>query len=68
MSSYYPEGGMAGSGIFSETVSYDEFECVNDECEKLNEADDILTDDWGNYTIECAFCGMTYREGNLDED
>lgn len=59
---------MRGSGIYSEAVSYDEFYCENEECEKLNPAGDTSTDDWGHYTIECEFCGMTYRESSLKED
>ena len=66
--SNYPEGSMRGSGIYSEDVSYDEFECENEECGKTNPAGDTSTDDWGHYTIECEFCGTTYRESSLDED
>jgi hypothetical protein len=68
MSSNYPDGSMMGSGIYSSEVSYDEFECENEECGKTNEAGDTSTYDWGNYTIECAFCGYTHREGSLEQD
>jgi hypothetical protein len=68
MSAYYPEGSMAGSGIFSQVLSYDEFECENEECGKLNKAGEVYTDDWSNYTIECEVCSYTHQEGNLDED
>lgn len=68
MSSNYPEGSMRGSGIYSQDVSYDEFDCENEECGKHNEAGDTTTDDWGNYTIECEFCGSIHRESSLDED
>lgn len=57
-----------GSGIFAKDVQYGEFYCANDECEKLNEANDTATDDLGNYSIECEFCGYTYRESSLKED
>lgn len=68
MSNYYPEGGMMGSGIYSVEVSYDEFDCENEECLKHNEAGEAATDDWGNYTIECEFCGSTYQESSLSQD
>jgi hypothetical protein len=68
MSSNYPEGSMRGSGIYSSDVSYDEFDCENEECEKPNEAGNTSTDDWGRYIIECEFCGATYRESSLSED
>lgn len=66
--SNYPEGSMRGSGIYSQEVSYDEFECENEECEKTNAAGEAATDDWGNYIIECEFCGSTYRESSVSED
>ena len=66
--SNYPEGSMRGSGIYSQEVSYDDFECENEECGKLNEAGETSTDDWGNYSVECDFCGYTNREGSLDQD
>ena len=59
---------MRGSGIYSQDVSYDEFECENEDCGQTNPEGDTTTDDWGNYTIICEFCGSEYREGNLDED
>ena len=63
----YGDGGsMRGSGIYSQDVSYDEFDCDN--CGKTNPEGDTSTDDWGNYIIECEFCGSTYRESSLDED
>lgn len=66
MSSNYPEGSMRGSGIYSQSVSYSEFDC--DECGKNNSDGDTATDDWGNYTIECEFCGHTQTESSLSED
>jgi hypothetical protein len=59
---------MRGSGIYSQEVSYDEFDCENEECGKTNEAGETSTDDYGNYTIECEFCGVTYAERSLDQD
>lgn len=66
--SNYPPGSMMGSGIYARDVSYEAFDCENEECEKHNEAGDTVTDDWGNYTVECEFCGKTYRESSLKED
>jgi hypothetical protein len=68
MSSNYPEGSMMGSGIYSSEISYDEFECENEECLKTNEAGETATDDWGNYIIECEFCGSTYTESSISQD
>lgn len=68
MSSNYPEGSMRGSGIYAQEVSYDEFDCENEECGKTNEAGEATTDDWGNYSVVCEFCGHTYRESSVDED
>lgn len=59
---------MRGSGIYAQEVSYDDFECENEECGKTNKAGETATDDWGNYTIECGFCGMTYLESSLEQD
>ena len=59
---------MRGSGIYSQEVSYDAFDCGNEECQKHNEAGETATDDWGNYTIECEFCGSYYAERSLSED
>jgi hypothetical protein len=65
----YGDGGsMYGSGIDSVEVSYDQFTCENGECEKVNEAGEAMTDDYGNYIIECEFCSATYRESSLSED
>jgi len=64
----YPPGSMRGSGIYSQEVSYEAFECENEECLKENGAGETATDDWGNYAIECEFCGATYRESSLSED
>jgi hypothetical protein len=66
--SNYPEGSMRGSGIYSQEVSYDEFVCENEECGKTNEAGETATDDWGNYSVECEFCGSTYSESSLSSD
>ena len=68
MSSNYPEGSMMGSGIYSVEFEYDEFECENEECLKKNEGGVTATDDWGNYEIECEFCGMTHKEGSIGGD
>lgn len=68
MSSNYPDGSMMGSGIYSSEVSYDEFECENEECGKTNPAGEVATDDWGNYLIECEFCGATYQESSISQD
>ena len=62
----YPEGSMMGSGIYSQEVSYDEFEC--DECGETNKEGEVGTDDWGRYEIECEFCGISYRESSVKED
>jgi len=68
MSSNYPDGSMMGSGIYASEVSYEEFECENEECGKTNEAGETSTDDWGNYSIECEFCGANYLESSLSDD
>jgi len=68
MSDNYPDGSMMGSGIYAKEVSYDEFECENEECLKENGAGETTTDDYGNYTIECEFCGATYRESSIADD
>ena len=65
--SYY-EGSMMGSGIYSQDVSYDKFECGNEECGKSNEAGDTTTDDYGNYEIECEFCGDVYLRSSIAQD
>ncbi len=63
----YGDGGsMRGSGIYSQEVSYDEFDCYN--CDKRNQEGEVSTDDWGRYIIECEFCSATYLESSLDED
>jgi hypothetical protein len=66
MSSNYPEGSMRGSGIYSQEVQYDKFLC--DGCDKENPEGDTATDDWGNYSIECEFCGHTQTESSISED
>jgi transcription elongation factor Elf1 len=54
MSGYYPEGGMMGSGIYSEDYTGD-FYCS--ECDKEHELDGS-TDDWGHTAYaECPDCG-----------
>lgn len=68
MSDNYPEGSMMGSGIYSQEVSYSEFECENEECLKENGAGETSTDDWGNYAIECEFCGAIYLESSISQD
>ena len=68
MSSYYLEGGMRGSGIYSKDVEYEEFVCENEECGKTNEGGVVATDDWGNYIIECEFCLMTHKEDRIYAD
>lgn len=66
--SYYPEGSMAGSGIDSIEVPYDEFVCEADDCGKVNEASEAMTDDYGNYEVECQFCGSFYFRSSIAED
>jgi hypothetical protein len=68
MSSNYPDGSMMGSGIYAQEVSYEEFECENEDCGKTNEAGESTTDDWGNYEIVCEFCGSVYKSSSLSED
>jgi hypothetical protein len=68
MSDNYPDGSMMGSGIYAKEVSYDEFECENEECLKENGAGETTTDDYGNYAIECEFCGSTYLESSISDD
>jgi hypothetical protein len=68
MSSNYPDGSMRGSGIYAQEVSYDEFDCENEECGKTNSADVATTDDWGNYEIVCEFCGSLYKTSSLADD
>ena len=68
MSDNYPDGSMRGSGIYSQEVSYDEFDCENEECGKTNPAGETSTDDWGNYAIECEFCSATYTESSISQD
>ena len=65
--SYY-EGSMVGSGIYSQDVSYDKFECENEECGKSNEAGDTTTDDYGNYEIVCEFCGEVFANSSTSQD
>jgi redox-regulated HSP33 family molecular chaperone len=65
--SYY-EGSMMGSGIYSQDVSYDKFECESEECGKSNEAGDTTTDDYGNYEITCEFCGDVYLRSSIAQD
>ena len=66
--SNYPAGSMMGSGIYSIEVEFEEFTCENDECGKENEAGETVTDDWGNYTVECEFCGKVYMESSIKQD
>ncbi len=66
--SNYPEGSMMGSGIYSVEVSYEAFDCENEDCEEHNEAGETATDDWGNYDVECAFCGKTYFSSSVKQD
>ena len=66
MSSNYPEGSMRGSGIYGESVEYDEFDC--DSCGQNNPGGEEITDDWGRYEIVCEFCSATHRESSLQED
>lgn len=63
--SYY-EGSMKGSGIDSQDVAYDKFEC--EECGASNEAGDTATDDYGNYEIECGFCGDVHLRSSIAQD
>ena len=64
----YPDGSMMGSGIYAKEVSYAEFECENEECLKENGAGETTTDDYGNYSVECEFCGSTYYESSISDD
>ena len=64
----YPDGSMMGSGIYSVEIPYDEFVCDNDECGKVNEANVAATDDWGNYEVECEFCGELYFRSSMSQD
>lgn len=57
---------MRGSGIYSQEVSYGEFEC--DKCGETNKEGEVATDDWGRYEVECEFCGATYLESSVKED
>jgi hypothetical protein len=57
-----------GSGIDAKEVDYYSFQCENDECGEFNEDGDTVTDDLGYYSIDCEFCGHTYRESSLKED
>jgi hypothetical protein len=68
MSDNYPEGSMRGSGIYASEVSYSAFTCENEECGKENGDGETVTDDWGNYTVECEFCGSTYLESSVSQD
>jgi len=64
----YPAGSMMGSGIYSVEVPYDKFVCDNDDCGKTNEAGDTATDDYGNYEVECEFCGEVYFRSSMSQD
>ena len=44
------------------------FTCENEECEKLNENLIAYVNDWGNYTVDCEFCGKEYTSGNVRDD
>ena len=68
MSDNYPEGSMMGSGIYAKEVSYDAFTCENEDCGEENGDGETVTDDYGNYSVDCEFCGKTYRESSLSED
>lgn len=59
---------MRGSGIYSQEVSYDEFDCENEECGKHNEAGETATDDWGSYEVRCEFCECLHYESSLSDD
>jgi hypothetical protein len=65
MSSWYPEGSMKGSGIYSEDITL-EVEC--EECSKTWE-EDFSTDDWGNVEadIKCE-CGHTWTFSKEQEE
>lgn len=66
MSSNYPEGSMRGSGIYGESVEYNEFDCGD--CGQNNPGGEVITDDWGRYEINCEFCSAKHRESSLKED
>lgn len=59
---------MRGSGIYSQEVSHEAFTCENEECLKDNEANEVATDDWGNYDITCLFCGVVYESSSIKAD
>lgn len=66
--SNYPEGSMRGSGIYSQEVSFEKFDCENEECEKTNEAGETVTDDDGGYDVVCEFCGTVYMSSSISQD
>ena len=68
MSSNYPAGSMRGSGIYSVEVPYDKFTCDNEECGYDNEAGYAMTDDYGNYEVECQFCNCVHYRSSISED
>ena len=57
---------MMGSGIYSDEIEFDEFECSL--CGEANEGDVVATDDWGRYEIDCRFCGHNHRTSSIKED
>lgn len=58
----YPEGSMMGSGIYADEFEYEAFECENPDCDnKHNEAQTVVTNDWGDWEVECANCGITHE-------
>lgn len=63
MSEYYDGGSMRGSGIYSEEVEHDVFQC--NECEFDNPEGAVPTDDWGRYEVCCSECGWLYLEGKV---
>jgi hypothetical protein len=68
MSSNYPAGSMMGSGIYAQEIPYDKFVCEEEDCGKENEANLASTDDWGNYEIECEFCGEVFFRSSTSQD
>lgn len=59
---------MAGSGIDSVEVPFDKFTCEDDECGYDNEAGLAMTDDYGNYEVECEFCSSVHFRSSIAED
>jgi hypothetical protein len=68
----YPEGSMMGSGIYADEFEYEAFECENPDCDnKHNEAQTVVTNDWGDWEVVCQNCEVTHEtstDGEVDYD